>query len=434
MRDILANPLLFGLGLIGILLAISGLLSACETAITGASPARTQYRAAAGESRRAQLAAWLMARREHIIAAILLGNNMVNILASAIAASLFIRAFGEAGIIYATIAMTCLVVVFAEILPKTWAITRSDKILHSWARFLFLVAVVFGPAARAAQIFVSFLLAPPDERAARQKERAQAAREELLGAIALHRAAGHRAPAMSEMLGGVLDLEKTEIADVMVHRTQIITFDADSPPAALLEEILQCGHSRVPLWRQAPDDIIGILYVRDLLRAALRAASHSGGRIETLNIAALARPAWFVPETTSLSRQLAAFLKSNNHLALAVDEYGGLMGLVTLEDILEEIVGEIGAEEYEEEEKDLVMEEDGSVLADGRQAIRDCNRAFGWRIPGEESATLSGLLIHHARRIPHQGEYFDIHGLRFEVVARSRRRLRTIKITKLAAD
>lgn len=405
--------------LIGILLVLSGLLSASETIITGASRAQMHRRAKEGE-RRGKLAYFLIQHRQQMIAAILLGNNLVNILASALAASLFLRFFGEAGIVYATLVMTCLVVVLAEILPKSWAIMRPGALLLRWARPMRAVLLILGPPARAGQFLVSLIIRRQDDSSAREIY------EELLGTIALHRSSGKKGEDEALMLEGILDLEEIEIADVMVHRTQIKSVCADLPADEALEAILASGHAHVPLWRDAPDNLVGLVHVRDVSRTLLRL----GGATSGLDIAGLAQPVWFVPAATSLRRQLSAFLARGTHCAMAVDEYGGLAGLITLNDILEEIIGVAGDEQAGGHRiAGLVKQADGSVLASGQTAVRDCNRALGWSLPDEGAATLAGLVLEEARRLPQEGEHFLIHGVDFEVIQRERRRVGKLKLT-----
>ncbi len=407
---------------IGFLLVFSAFFSASETAITAAMRSRVHRKAQAG-SRRAQIAAFLIENRPRVIGAILLGNNLVNILASALATSLFLNAFGEAGIFYATLAMTALIVILAELLPKTWAIVRAERAAIGIAPVLRAVLAVLGPAAAAAQAISGALLAP-FERRGRGPGRAAAAREELRGAIALHHHEGAVIKGDRDMLGGILDLDEIAVSEVMIPRTDMAVADADLPALALAGKILDCGHSRVPLWRGQTENVIGFLHVKDLLRAIVRAQ----GRIAALDVPALARAPWFVVESVSLRRQLSAFLERKSHCAFVVDEYGGLLGMVTLEDILEEIVGEISDED--DRTPPALREEAGWVFAQGSMTIRDLNRALDWRLPDDKASTIAGLVIEEAGEIPQTGRRFSFHGVDFEIVGRKGRRITGIRMRR----
>ena len=228
------------------------------------------------------------------------------------------------------------------------------------------------------------------------------------------------------MLGGVLDLRKLDVADVMVHRTNMKTVDADSDIQTIISAVLESGKTRLPVWRGEPENIIGIIHAKDLLRELNRV----DGDMSRLSIEELFTPPWFVPDTTSLPDQLNAFLKRKTHFALVVDEYGEVMGLITLEDILEEIVGEI-ADEHDEGEDTITPGKDGSVIVDGATTIRDLNRSCDWDLPDEEANTIAGLIIHEAQTIPTEGQLFSFHGYRFEVLERDRNRLSKVRVRKL---
>ncbi len=416
------TALLASLSLIALLLAFSAFFSASETAITAASRARAHQRAREG-LRRAKTLRQLIERRAELIGAILLGNNLVNILASAIATSLFLKQFGEVGILYATLAMTILIVVLAELLPKTWTIRRPDEMALSIAPFLRILFAALSPAALAARKITQILLPRPK---ADPEGGGRRMREEIRGALDLHLREGAGVKRERDMIGGILDLDRIEVGDVMVHRKDAAMIEAGKPVRQTVEAILASGHTRLPLWEGDEENIIGLLHARDLLRAIHRAE----GRAPALDLKALARPPWFVPETRSLRGQLSAFLARKTHCALVVDEYGSFMGLITLEDILEEIVGEI-ADEYDLDTIHLRREPDGSVLADGAATLRDINRILEWNLPQRRAPTVAGLVIDAAARIPDRGEAFDLHGVRFEIMEREGQRITLIKMTKL---
>ena len=239
-------------------------------------------------------------------------------------------------------------------------------------------------------------------------------------------AGGDVATEERDMLGGLLDLRELTVSDIMIHRTKMATLDVGAPPAALLAEVLASPYTRLPLWRETPDNIVGVLHVKDFLRELHR----SGGSPDAFEVRRVARPAWFVPDSTTLAEQLQAFRRRKQHFALVVDEYGEVMGLVTLEDILEEIVGDI-SDEHDIPVAGVRPHPDGSVNVEGSVGVRDLNRAMGWRLPDDEANTVAGLVIHEARIIPEPGQTFTFHGFRFQVMRRQRNRITLLRVTPL---
>ncbi|MEX0840277.1 MAG: HlyC/CorC family transporter [Parvibaculum sp.] len=409
------------LGAILLLLLFSAFFSGSETALTAASRAR-MHRLAEDGNKRARTVLALTEDRERLIGAVLLGNNLVNILASALATTLFLALFGDAGVVYATLVMTAVVLVFAEVAPKTVAITNTDRVALAVAPILRVVTFVFGPVTAAVQFIVRHALRlfglDVDEN-----QQVLSAHEELRGAINLHHHEGSVVKIDRDMLGGILDLHDLEVSDIMVHRKNIVMIDASQPNSEIISQALASPHTRIPLWRDDPENIVGVLHAKDLLRA-LAGAAWNADSIEILSIAA--KP-WFVPDTTALQDQLNAFLRRKTHFSLVVDEYGALMGLITLEDILEEIVGDI-RDEHDIEVAGVRLQPDGSVVVSGVVPIRDLNRAFDWSLPDEEATTIAGLVIHEARTIPEVGQTFTFHGFRFEILRRQRNQIVQLRI------
>ncbi len=404
-----------------VLLALSAFFSGSETALTAASRARIHRLEEQGDAR-ARLVGRLIAEPERLLGAILLGNNLVNILASALATSLFLGLFGQAGVAYATIAMTALVVVFAEVLPKTYAITAPDRTALAVAPVIRWFVRLFAPVAGAVQYLVRAMLRAAGLEGGAARD-ARAAEEEIRGAIALHHRAGAVERTDRDMLGGILDLKELEVVDVMVHRTQMQTLNADLEPEALVEQALKSPYTRLPVWSGEPENIIGILHAKDLLRAL----NDLDWDVSKLDVRALCLEPWYVPDTTSLQDQLGAFLKRKAHFALVVDEYGEVMGLVTLEDILEEIVGQI-ADEHDIPDARIRPQPDGSVNVDGTVPIRDINRQMNWNLPEDEATTIAGLVIHEAQAIPDPGQAFQFHGFRFEILRKTRNKITALRI------
>jgi Mg2+/Co2+ transporter CorB len=413
------------LGAILGLLILSAFFSGAETALTAASRARMHALEQDG-SARARLVNRLLLARERLIGAILLSYNLANIAASALATSVLLKIFGDAGVAYATIVMTVLVVVFAEVLPKTYAIVNADRMALSVAPAVRWVVSVLAPVTAAMQVLVRQTLRLFGVSVSADTE-VLSAHEELRGAIELHHKEGGVVKLDRDMLGGVLDLRELTVSDIMVHRIKMDAIDVSLPTEEIVDAALKSTHTRLPLWRGEREEIVGVLHAKMLLRA-LR---ETGGDLSKLDVMALSTPPWFVPDTTTLEDQLNAFLKRKAHFAIVVDEYGEVMGLVTLEDIIEEIVGDIT------DETDIAaiaakVQPDGSLVVDGSVPIRDLNRMMDWDIPDDEATTIAGLVIHEAQAIPYPDQRFTFHGFRFEVLRRQRNRITSLRVTPLA--
>ncbi len=420
--------LLLWLAGIVLLLFLSALFSGSETALTAASRAQMLHLAKKG-NRRAELVLRLMEGRERLIGAILLGNNLVNILASALATSLLITVFGDAGVAYATAVMTAAVLIFAEVMPKTYAIHNANRSALRVAPLIRLVVALFGPLVRVVQAIVRLLLRLVGVRIGAGGHLLSPS-EELMGAVDLHISEGRMEKTDRDMLGGILDLPDVQVDEIMVHRTAITMIDADQPVQAIVDEVLASPFTRIPLWRDDPENIIGVLHAKDLL-----AALHQrGDAIGAADVVRLARPPWFVPDTTPLIGQLNAFRERRAHFALVVDEYGALQGLVTLEDILEEIVGDIVDEHDDIAQGAIRRDPSGGYVVEGTVTVRDLNRHADWELPDEEAATVAGLVIHEARRIPDVGDSFEIAGCDFDVLARERNQVTRLRVRPRAAS
>ena len=412
--------------IITILLILSAFFSGSETALTAASRPLMHQLEQNGDNR-ARIVNRLYEHKERLIGAILLGNNLVNIMASALATSMLIALFGDAGIAYATIAMTLLVLIFAEILPKTYAFRNANQAARDVAPAVNILVSLLTPVTAVINFVVGVIL-----KVFRIEYHAEevfgSTAEELRGAIELH--AGEEEDDEEDvkqeraMLRSVLDLGEVQVGEIMIHRKNITAINADLPPKQVVNEVLEGPYTRFPLWRHDPDNIVGVLHAKSLLRE-LRTL---GEDLTDLDVMALAAKPWFIPEQTLLDDQLNAFRQRREHFSLVVDEYGSLMGVVTLEDILEEIVGEID-DEHDVSVSGVVPRADGSYLIDGDVTIRDLNREFEWKLPDEEAATVAGLVLHKSRRIPEIGQRFMFYGFRFEIVRRHRHQVTCIRVT-----
>ena len=408
-------------------LLVSAFFAASETALTGASRGAMLHLSKQG-NRDADVVSSLLEMRERLIGALLLGNNAANIGASALATGIFTTWFGEVGVLYATAVMTALIVIFAEVLPKTIAINAPDRIALIVARPMRLTMYVLGPLLSVVNAVVRALMRLFGV-AVGEHQAILSPTDRLRGAVDLLHHEGKVEKLDRDMLGGLLDLRELQVSNVMIHRTEMTMINADLPPEELVREVLAAEYTRIPLWRDKPENIIGVLHAKDLLRA-IRAADGDTSRID---VSTIALPPWFVPEMRTVSEQLKAFRRRKTHFALVVDEYGEVEGLVTLEDILEEIVGDI-SDEHDVVVAGVRTQPDGSVVVDGSVPIRDLNRAMDWHLPDEEATTVAGLVIHEARSIPDRGQSFTFHGFRFRVLGRERNRITALRISPVSRE
>ncbi|OYX02109.1 MAG: hypothetical protein B7Z12_12720 [Caulobacter vibrioides] len=410
------------------LLTLSAIFSAAETSMTGASRARMHQLEREGD-RPAKRVNKLLSDQETMIGAVLLGNNLINILASALATQVLTTLIpGPWGVAVATAAMTALILIFAEVLPKTLAIVRSDDVARALSAPTLFIVRLFGPIIYAIQWIVRRTLRVFGVKLDMAVD-VLAAHEEIRGAVDYHHSEGLVEAGDRRMLGGVLDLSDMDVSEIMVHRKSMVLLDAGLPARDLVAQVLEAQHTRVPLYRDEPDNIVGVLHARDLLKALAECPTG----LEGLDIAAILREPWFIPDTTNLKDQLNAFLKRKSHFALVVDEYGALQGLVTLEDILEEIVGEI-EDEHDTTLDGVRRQADGSVNVDGHVTVRDLNRAMDWRLPEGEAVTIAGLAIHEAQMIPEPGQTFIFYRHRFQVLRRQRNQITALRISARLDD
>jgi len=421
-------------GAILLLLVLSAFFSGSETALTASSRGKLRAQADKG-SKGAEMALQITEDNERLIGSVLLGNNMVNILAASLATALFTKLFGESGVALATLVMTLLVLVFAEVLPKTYAITNSEAAASLVAPVIRIVVKVFSPLVSAVRFFVRGVLrlfgikTDPDSHIL-------AVREEIAGALYLGHSEGVVEKEDRDRILGALDLSERTVEEIMLHRSGIEMIDAESEPADILRQCLESNHTRLPVFRDDPENIVGMIHAKDLLRALYKRmsgpeAASLAAALEDFDLSEVTMKPYFIPDTTSLDDQMRQFLRRRTHFALVVDEYGSLKGLITLEDILEEIVGEITDEFDPDADHPILKAEDGQYLIDGAMTIRDLNRATDWNLPDDEANTVAGLVIHEAQMIPTVGQVFSFHGFRFEVTARKDNRITKLKIRPL---
>jgi Mg2+/Co2+ transporter CorB len=415
-------PIAVAAPLVVLCLALGAYMSAAETAITGASRPR-MHRLAQQGNKRAAMVNGLLDRKDEAVSAVLLGNSVVNILSASLTTAVLTAIFGAAGIVYATIAVGVMVVIFAEVMPKTWALLRADRVALTLAPSIVVTLAVLGPMARGVAWISRFFLGLLGVRIDRTPDADEHA-DVLRGAIELH---GHgqedeAAPAEKAMLQSVLDLGDRIVADVMTHRGSVALIDIDQPTDSIIAQMLAAPYTRIPVCRGAPDNIVGVVHAKDLFRAVKAA-----GGPETVKIEDVMTAPWFIPESTTLFGQLQAFRARHEHFAIVVDEYGALRGIVTLEDIIEEITGDI-EDEHDAIKRGVVRREDGSMICQGDVPIRDLNREFAWGLPEDVAITIAGLVLHEARRIPEVGQTYAFYGFRFEILKREGTRIAELRI------
>ena len=418
----MTTSLLIAAAVIAVLILLNAFFSAAETALTGASRARMATLEREGDKRAARVNK-LNENRERMIGAVLLGANLVQVLASAISASIFGAMYGDLAPLITALVLTPLLLIFGEVGPKTIAITSADDLARAVALPVQWMVRFLAPIVGAVQWIVNNGLRLFGFRVAPNLDIYSSARAEIAGAVEMHAEEGGVEAEQRHRLIGSLDLSELTLADVMIHRKAIKLIDADLPVREIIAIAMASSHTRMPLYKDDPDNIVGVLHARDLLRAI---AEH--GR-DGFDIMEIKRTPWFTPVTTSAEDQLAEFLRRREHFALVVDEYGALMGLVTLEDILEEIVGDI-KDEHDIAVQGVRQQPDGSVNVDGTVPIRDLNRAMNWDLPDEEAVTVAGLVIHEAQAIPDPGQRFAFHGYRFQVLRRQRNQITALRVEK----
>ena len=414
--------LLLWLSLLSIvfLLILSGVLSGSETAFTAVSRAHIHQLAKSG-NRRAFLVKRLHERKEELISALLFGNNTANILASVLLTTTVIRVFDHNAVFYATILLTFVIFIFAELLPKTYAFTYANRSALLLAPFIHILIRILSPITHTTHKCVMAILKKFGFTL--ENSLVRTSEIELRGVIDLHRGEEKEIREERAMLQSILDLDSVEVKQVMTPRGECVTIDASLPPREIMDIVLNSRYTRLPLWQGDTDNIVGVLHAKSVLRALQKL----DGDIDQITILDIASKPWYIPNATTLFDQLQAFRHKKEHFAFVVDEYGSILGIVTLEDILEEIVGDI------EDEQDLGMEDvlaepGGTYVVNGRETIRDLNRAFEWQLPQDKAATIAGLIIHKARRIPRVGEELHFYNFTFQILSRRRYKITSLRI------
>lgn len=420
------NLTIIYLVVIVILIILSALFACSETSVTAASRAKI-YRLANEGNKYAKKLEKLLKNRQILIGSMLIGNNAVNILASVLATSVFLSFFGEAGLIYATISMTLIVIIFAEIAPKNFALKDPDKLAILLTPLINFVVKILRPFTIFIQKIVDSLIDKVFFKNNQLDKEEQL--EEIRDTIDLKHQEGSIFKYDKDLIDGVLDLSDTELDEIMVHRREIKSINIDLEIDQIISQALTLKFSRIPLWQENEENIVAILHVRKLLKFL-----HVNQGITTnFKLEEVTSKPWFVPATNNLRSQLFAFRKKRNRFALIVDEYGALLGLVTLEDILEEIVGEIG-EDGNKSAIEIIKVKSGAYKISGRTMIRDINKKLDWNLSQDSDAyNLTAFIINNLGRIPNEKEKFNIEQYYFEILKKRNNDLVLIKVKKIEA-
>ncbi len=408
------------------LIVLSGFFSGSETSLTAASKARLRTLAKSG-NKNAEIYEKLLKKKEILICTILLANNLVNVLASALATTLLIKIFENEGILYVTVIMTLMILLFGELLPKTIALFKADLIALKISPIFNFLTFIFYPITRALNLLVIVLIKIFGVKTLEKNvtDTQAESEEELRGAIELH-SENTKEKNEKEMLKSILDLDDVTVGSIMVPRKNIYSFPVNINYEDLLSKVKSTPHSRIPVWDKNPENIIGVFHVRSLIEEKID---------RYFNIKNVCKKPWFIPESASLANQLMEFKKRKEHFAIVVDEYGEFLGIVTLEDILEEIVGDIDDEldvqKIRKKIKGVKQRSLDKFDIQGTVSIRDLNRELGWSLPDKNASTIAGLVLYESRSIPNIGQIFQFYGFKFEVLGKKNNQITLLKISKI---
>ncbi|WP_253308068.1 MULTISPECIES: HlyC/CorC family transporter [unclassified Rickettsia] len=405
-----------------IMMGISALLAATETAITASSPGKIQKLKIEG-NKRATLVLEVLKKKEKVIGTLLIGNSLINTVCTTIATSLFISLLGHSGTIVASAVMAFIIIVFGEVVPKAIAVAKAEQLALFMAPTIIVFLKILKPINAALDYIIKifcFIF--------RINLKSQiSGTEEVRGVIEHYHQEGNVYKSDRNMLGGILDIRNMVVSEIMTHRSNIIAINIDLPNEVIVKNALALSsNTRVPLWQDNRDNIIGILHLKDLLRALY----DNNNDAKKINIKELVTPPWFIPENALVVHQLHAFRERNNHFACVVDEYGDLQGIITLEDILEEIVGPI-TDEHDRHNNEIIKQSDSEFIINGTTTIRDINRELDWNLPDNNANTIAGLIIHKIARIPSQGEVIEIFNLTIVINRKIANKIESVKITVL---
>ncbi len=412
------NELSIFLLIIIFLIICSAFFSSSETALTAVSEARINELVNKG-NKRAKLIEKILKNRDKMIGTILIGNNFVNIIASVYATSFAIQFFTNVPLIIITIILTIILVIFAEMIPKTYALKNADEIALTVSPLINLIIIFFTPLTFLTEK-LSKLITGPDY------ESEEAKTEELKGMIRLHAGKETRSIERGKIMSSMIDIEDVNIEEVMTHRGVVTMIDIKSSATNVYKIVGESPYTRIPVFSGTQDNIIGILHAKELFRFLQRNKFQDTKSIDLKNI--LIDP-YFAPETTPILDQLEIFRGRKEHFAIVVNEYGDFRGIVTLEDILEEIVGEID-DETDINVEGVKSQPDGSLIIDGSVTIRDLNRSLAWDLPDENYNTIAGLVVFETKTIPNPGQEFRLFGIKIRILQKDKNFLSKLRLWK----
>ncbi len=421
---------IFYLILIFIFLGISSYFSACETAISVASKARFHQMSKDGNIN-AKIIRDFQNNLGYSISVFISCNIALNAFGVALATKLLMGYLGEQGGEIAAALMSFIIVVYAEVMPKMLALLYAETLLLKSAVFLKIIFNIFRPMNHVIHFIAKKSVAVFGLTTTPSQATYEASIEELRGAIDLHSGMDMDSVQEKAMLKSILDLGSVTVGEIMVHRKNVTTISVHDSSESIVNQVLSSPFTRIPVWKDKPQNIVGVINAKALLRyIKQKDQADNTFNMTEINIEEIAGKPWFVPESTDLLEQLQAFRSRREHLSIIVDEYGELLGIVTLEDILEEIVGDI-SDEHDIVVKGIRPQKDGSYIIDGSVTIRDLNRQLNWEIPDEDASTIAGFVLYQSRIIPKVGQVFHFDGYSFEILRRARNQVTMMKINKI---
>ena len=402
------------------LVMLSAFLSGSETALTATSKPRIIAQVKKG-SKRANFVLKILKNKDNVISSILLSNNLVNILASSLATAFLYDIFGVSGIFYATLIMTIILVIFAEVLPKTYSINRPNRTALRISPIIYYLNKILFPFVFLINLIVKLVVKKQEND---NKLSDLQSEEELQGIIDLYKTSNPDSEHEKDMLQSILELNDTTVEEVFTHRTNIYSIDSSLDVVDIINKINESRYTRIPFWKDNPENIIGLLNVR-----SLDIDLSNRDKSKEVIFDKITKP-WFIPETSNLLEQLVEFKKRKEHLAFVVDEYGELLGIITLEDIIEEIVGEI-VDEIDIPDDDFKKNNRGLIIINGEKNLRDLYKHFDLEPPESESSTIAGHIMDIAKKIPLFGETVKDNVFSYKVLSHSRKQISKIEINKI---
>ena len=406
------------LSILGVLILISAYFSGSETGMMSLNRYRLRHLEKQNH-RGAKRVSRLLDRPDRLIGLILIGNNLVNVFASLVAGVIFSRLFGDAGIVYAGLVLTLIILIFAEVTPKTLAALHPEKVAFPSSIILsFLLKILFPLVITVNWItngFLRVLGVSPEQR-----EQHSLSSEELRTVVNESGALLHQRD--QDMLVGILDLEKVVVEDIMIPRSELVGIDVNDDWKKIQKQLTQANHTRVLLYRDSIDDVVGYIHARDALKLL------SKSQFSKATLLRAVRELYFIPEGTPLNIQLVKFQHAKERIGLVVDEYGDIQGLITLEDILEEIVGDFTTTMTPTTSDEINIQPDGSYLVDGSASIRDINKEMSWHLPTDGPKTLNGLIIEYLEDIPENNISLRISGYPVEIIDVADNMIKTVRV------